>query len=582
MRHEHKGRVISLFWVLLLYALFLTSRLFKLQVSDHNHYREWADAQHLGRAELPTLRGEIRDRNGVVLAQSVSRWSVAIDPKLLRKRGHSKAATALLSDCLALDPPTLRALMEGPERFRWVARKVTEQEALAVRSADVEGVFLRRELTPGKRYYPKGRLASILLGSTGIDDQGLDGIEATFDSPLSGSPGLLQAFVDRDGWATIDDPAAVIRRAENGHHVVLTIDESIQYVAEQELAEQVQAYEAVGGMVIVMDARSAEILALAIHPGFAAADAASVSPERKRNRALTDPYEPGSTFKLFLAAAALECGVSPNHRFRSGGVLRVDGWDIHNASDGLHAGALETLEDILAYSFNIGTATVALHIGRDAFYRELRRFGFGQRTGIELVGESEGLLAEGREWARIHTATISFGQGLACTPIQLVSAAQAVANGGIRVKPTVARAIVDSEGTVVRRFEPEVLGRSTSAETSRQLLAMMENVCLNGTGKRALVPGFRVGGKTGTAQLVENGVYSPNQFIASFLGVAPINDPRIVVLVKIDKPSVQWGGTVAAPVFSHVAQHALWRLGVATSAEDSLGKMREGPSVESW
>lgn len=565
MYQEQKGRVVGLFWLLTLYALLLGGRLFRLQYLEHGKYKQRAEAQQLGRAELSALRGEIRDRNGVVLAKSLARPSVATNPQRLQELGGVEEAVQRLSSCLELDSDELRTALESPTTFRWVARKISQDQALKIKAAAIDGVFVTHEVTPGRRYYPKGRLASPILGFTGIDDQGLDGLEASYNRQLSGSPGFLHAFMDLDGWATIDDPAAAVRRAQPGHHVILTIDESIQFVAQRELDKQVEAYHAEGGIVMVLDARTAEVLALAISPGFPAQDFSSVSPGMRRNRALTDPYEPGSTFKVFLAAAALEAGVSVDSKFPSGGVLRVDGWNIYNANDGLHAGALETLTDILAFSFNIGTSNVALHIGREAFYRSLVGFGFGRRTGINLMGESEGLMTPGQDWADINTATISFGQGIACTPLQLVSAMQAIANGGVRVKPRIVRAIVDSEGSVVERFESEVIGRSCSAKTSKQVLEILENVCVNGTGKRAQVQGFRVGGKTGTAQLVENGVYSADKFIASFLGVAPVDDPRVVVLVKIEKPSVQWGGTVAAPVFSRVTEKALWKLGVPSS-----------------
>jgi cell division protein FtsI/penicillin-binding protein 2 len=561
LTRQHE-RIISLFWLFILFALFLCARLVKLQYIDHAFYRERADAQHLGHAELPAMRGEIRDRHNVVLAKSISRWSVAINPLVLKINPDVKSTTSALSRLLDLDEHWFHEVAETSGTFAWVSRKVTQEQAESVLALDTEGVFLALEPTPGKRYYPKGDLGSHLLGATGVDDQGLDGIESSFEKYLSGSPGMLKAFVDRDGWATLEDPAAMIRPARAGNNVVLTIDETIQYVAEKELAIQVEEYNATGGIVLVMDARSGEILAMAVNPTFPTKEFSSTPQASRRNRSITDPYEPGSTFKIFLAAAALESGVSQDGRFRSGGVLRVDGWSIHNANDGLHAGAMENLRDILAYSFNVGTASVALHIGKAAYYKSLVGFGFGSQTGVDLVGESEGILHDASEWADINTATISFGQGVACTPLQLVSALQGLVNGGIRMKPKLVRAIVDSDNNVVTRFEPQALGRVASAKVSRQMLEILENVCQNGTGKKANVKGYRVGGKTGTAQLVENGVYSPNKFIASFLGVAPVNDPRIVILVIIEKPSVQWGGVVAAPVFSRVAEKALWKLGV--------------------
>ncbi len=558
----NRGRVITLFWLFAGFAGLLSGRLVKLQYVDHDYYLKRADAQHLGEAELPALRGEIRDRNNVVLATSIARWSVAVNPEEVQSGGEIDKAVEVLSKSLHRPAKEVRSVLERPGTFGWISRKVKDDEATAVREAGIKGVFLVREPTPGKRYYPKGNLASHLLGATGVDDQGLDGMESSYEQHLSGTPGILRAFMDRDGWATLEHPTALIKPAEPGHNVILTIDETIQYVAQRELARTVKEYHATGGIVMVMDARNGEILAMAINPDFPAKDFANVKPEIRRNRSVTDPYEPGSTFKVFLAAAAIDSGVTPTQTFRSGGIMSVGGWTIHNANDGLYAGAMETLKEIIAYSFNVGTASVALHIGKDAYYEHLLKFGFGGRPGIDLVGESGGILADAKDWAPINTATISFGQGVAVTPVQLISGMQSVVNGGVRMKPRVVKAITDHEGNIVERFEPEVLGQTISPESSRKMLEILENVCENGTGKRARIPGYRVGGKTGTAQLVENGVYAPGDYIASFLGVAPIDDPRIVVLVKIEKPHPYWGGLVAGPVFKRVAEPALWKLGV--------------------
>lgn len=569
----NRGRVITLFWLFACFACLIGLRLFKLQWVDHKRYLERADAQHLGEAELPAIRGEIRDRNNVVLATSIARWSVAVNPEILANKGTEDKAVDSLAAILQLKPEVVREVIERPGTFGWVARKVRDKEAKRVRELAMEGVFLVKEPTPGKRYYPKGNLASHLMGTTGVDDQGLDGLEGAYESTLSGRPGLLRAFMDRDGWATLEHPTALIRPAEVGNNVILTIDETIQYVAERELARQVKDFNAEGGIILVMDARNADILAMAINPTFAAQDFGKVKPETRRNRAVTDPYEPGSTFKVFLAAAALNAGMQPSDMFASSGVLSFGGWIIQNANDGLDAAGMETIKDIIAYSFNVGTANIAFALGKEKFSKHLDDFGFGHLTGIDLVGESEGILAPVKDWEKLNLATISFGQGVAVTPVQLVSAMQAVANGGIRMRPRVVQAITDSDGNVVERFEPVELSRPITPDTSKKMLDILENVCEKGTGKRARIPGYRVGGKTGTAQLVENGVYADGDYVASFLGVAPIEDPRIVVLIKIEKPQPYWGGVVAAPVFSRVAEKALWKLGVKPDAKLAKRKL---------
>lgn len=554
--------MISLFWLFAGFACILGIRLFKLQWVDHKRYLDRADAQHLGEAELPAIRGEIRDRNNVVLATSIARWSVAVNPEVLAAKHNKDKAVDGLATILKQKPETVREVVSRPGTFGWVSRKVRDNEAKLIRELKLEGVFLVKEPTPGRRYYPKGNLGSHLLGTTGVDDQGLDGLEGAWEHYLRGKPGILRAFMDRDGWATLEHPTALIKPAEVGNNVILTIDETIQYVAERELAKQVKDYNATGGIILVMDAKNGDVLAMAMNPTFAAQDFGKVKPEVRRNRAITDPYEPGSTFKVFLAASALDTGLQPTDVFPSSGVLSFGGWVIQNANDGLDAAGVETIKDIIAFSFNVGTANIAFAIGKNAFSDHLDGFGFGHLTGIDLVGESEGILAPVKDWEKLNLATISFGQGVAVTPIQLVSAMQAVVNGGIRMKPRVVSAITDEEGRVVERFEAEEIGRPITPDTSKKMLDILENVCEKGTGKRARIPGYRVGGKTGTAQLVENGVYAEGDYVASFLGVAPIDDPRIVVLIKIEKPQPYWGGVVAAPVFNRVAEKALWKLGV--------------------
>jgi stage V sporulation protein D (sporulation-specific penicillin-binding protein) len=571
----NRGRVITLFWLFAGFACILGVRLVKLQWVDHKKYLARADAQHLGEAELPAIRGEIRDRNNVVLATSIARWSVAVNPEVLASKHNQDKAVDSLAMILKLKPETVREVVERPGTFGWVSRKVRDPEARKVRELGLEGVFLVKEPTPGKRYYPKGNLASHLMGTTGVDDQGLDGLEGFWDQTLRGRPGLLRAFMDRDGWATLEHPTALIRPAEVGNNVILTIDETIQYVAERELAKQVKDYNAEGGIILVMDARNGDVLAMALNPTFATEDFGKVKAEVRRNRAVTDPYEPGSTFKVFAAAAALNSGFSPSDVFPSSGVLSFGGWIIQNANDGLDAAGVETIKDIVAYSFNVGTANMAFALGKEKFSAHLDEFGFGHLTGIDLVGESEGILAPVQDWEKLNLATISFGQGVAVTPIQLVSAMQAVVNGGIRMRPRVVKAITNHEGQVVERFEPEEISRPITPDTSRKMLDILENVCEKGTGKRARIPGYRVGGKTGTAQLVENGVYAEGDYVASFLGVAPIDDPRIVMLVKIEKPQPYWGGVVAAPVFNRVGEKALWKLGVKPDPKLLKRKMDE-------
>lgn len=552
-----RNRLIAMFWLFAGAYLLVACRLFTLQVLQQDKFGTIARHQQEGQIEIPALRGDIRDRNNIVLATSLSLNSVAINPSEVKDR---EATARALSKLLNKKKEDLDRILASGATFAWGERKVEDKVADQVRELNLPGVFLLKEQT-GQRFYPKGRLASHLIGATGTDDQGLDGLEGTWDHTLGGKVGLAQVFLDRDGYS-MPDTAMLIRPAQEGHSVILTIDETIQYVAQRELARCVKESNAKGGVCLVMDAKTGEMLAWAVAPDFPADKFSEVPASLRRNRAITDPYEPGSTFKVFSIATAINNGVEPDDLFPSGGVMMIDGWSIHNANDGLDAGGVETVRDILTFSFNVGTANIALQVGRKKVGEGLEAFGFGQLTGIDLTGESEGIVNPYKGWANIDLATTSFGQSVGVTPIQLVSAMQAIANNGVRMRPHVVKAVVDHDGNVIKRVEPEVLNRPVTEATARKVRDILLNVCEKGTGKRAKVPGYLVGGKTGTAQVVENGGYGSN-YIASFLGVAPVDNPRIVCLIKIEHPTpVYWGGVVAAPVFHNVAKEALWKLGV--------------------
>lgn len=574
-----RNRLIFLFWLFTSFYVLLLARLANLQWLKNERFAKLARAQQEGDIEVPALRGDIRDRNGVVLASSVSLFSVAVNPTEVK---DVEGATRRLSALLKQSPADIRsALAAKKTTFQWLARKVPDEISTSLKKEPVAGVFLLREPTPGRRFYPKGRLASHLLGATGVDEQGLDGLEAAYDEYLGGSPGLLRTLMDRDGWMIPVATQRLIKKAVPGRHLVLTLDETIQYVAERELAAAVKMRNARGGICIVMDVKTGGILAMAVMPDFEADQFTSVPAAVRRNRALTDPYEPGSTFKVFLAAAAVNSGVSPTERFVSGGVLNFGGWTIHNANDGLDAAGYETLADIIAYSFNVGTTSVAMRIGKKAYAKHLEEFGFGSRTGIDLNGEEPGILAPVKDWADINLATISFGQGVAVTPLQLVSGLQAICNGGVRLKPHVVQEVLNPDGSSYKKIAPKVIGHPITAESAKTMIDILQGVVYKGTGKHAQVPGYRVGGKTGTAQVCYNGAYAPGKYIGSFLGLAPAEDPRIAILVKIEEPTpIYWGGTVAGPVFSRVAQESMWKLGISPSHPEEISSAQGGQNGE--
>ena len=563
-----RGRLIALFWLFAFLYMLLMGRLAHLQYFDNAAYAAMAKAQQETVVQINAVRGDIRDCNNAVLARSLVLTSIAVNPNLVENKPQ---AASLLASAIGIGEKDLLKTLGFPCTFQWVARKVPDEIAKKVEELKVPGVFLIKEPTPGRRYYPKGRLLSQLLGATGVDDQGLDGLEGSYDKYLGGEPGKIRSFVDRDGWIMPVGENGVVKKTVPGRHLVLTIDEGIQYVAERELAKAVKERHAKGGICIVMDVKTGGLLAMAIAPDFPASDFAKVPPALRRNRAITDPYEPGSTFKVFLASAAVVAGVSPEERFQSGGVLSIGGWTIHNAMDGLEAAGSETLSDIIAFSFNVGTASVAMRIGKKNLSKTLDAFGFGQCTGVDLQGEAEGILAPVKTWSDINTATISFGQGVAVTPLQLVSALQAVGNKGVRLRPHVVKAIINPDGTIYKEVKPKAISRPLTPDQAQRVIGILRGVCDKGTGKKANVPGYRVCGKTGTAQVVRGGVYDGAAFIGSFLGMAPADDPRLAILVKIEEPTpVYWGGVVAGPVFKAVAQESLWRLGIAPSHPEEI------------
>lgn len=562
---QFRERTIHVFLAVTVCFLFVVGRQVWLQCYQHDYYLEQGIKYQKSQEVVRTIRGDIRDRNGEPLATSTRSRSIAFRPNEIVDRLATAQTLARI-----LNKPAdriLTRLMTG-SGYDYVARKAPDaavEEILRLKSNPtgdenfvdpLPGIEIENEYT-GQRFYPKGRLASHVLGGAGVDEQGLGGIEASYDRRLAGRLGLVVRSIDVGGMSIPTDPI-VKQEPVDGCHVVLTIDETIQYIVEAELAKQVKDYHAKGGICIVMNAKTAEVLAMAVNPDFVPNDFTTPDSIRK-NRAVTDSYEPGSTFKVFLAGAALAAGVQPSDSFYCPGTLMIDGWPVSNANDGLSAGGSETLADILAFSFNTGTASVAMSIGRDKLGQGLERFGFGKPTGVGLQGEEYGLLADYHNWAKINTATISFGQGVSATPIQLVSAMQSVTNDGIRMQPSIVKSVLKPNGQIFSKTEPRQLCRTLTSKQAAQLREMLTGVVTYGTGKAARVPGYLVAGKTGTAQVVsKNGGYADGRYIAGFLGFAPVEDPEIVVLVKIEEPTpVYWGGVVAGPVFSNICKKVL-------------------------
>ncbi len=571
-----KGRLILSLVILALWTGGIVYRLAQLQIRDHEHYSLRAQGQHHRKVELQAPRGTIFDARGRELAVSLEVDSVWVDPSRVE---DTAAMASQLSEVLKIDRKALARSMDSAREFAWVARLLDPPQAAAVRELRLPGVGYLKE---SKRYYPMRQVASQVVGFAGVDNRGLEGIEGTYNNLVAGK--AAQRGVLRDARrGTVLLPSLSFRDPEPGSDLYLTIDVWIQYLLEKELAAAVERTEAKGGTALILDPHSGAILAMASVPTFDPNHFGDYGREQWRNRAVTDSLEPGSTFKMVTAAAALEANlVDPSDIFDcERGSVVVMGKRIrdHHSFDQL------TFREIIAKSSNVGAIKLGLLVGESALYDQIRRFGFGRLTGVDLPGESAGLLQPVERWYKRAVAYISFGQGLSVTSLQLASAFAAVANGGLLYRPYVVEAVAKDGVRVPVEGKPEVMGRAVSAATARTLERLLEAVVEEGTGKKAAIDGYRVAGKTGTAQkAAAGGGYAQGRYVASFVGFAPARRPRLVGLVALDEPNPRigyHGGGVAAPVFSAVVGPALLYLGVLPEREPmEVWPGQKGPSEQ--
>lgn len=538
-------------------------RLGELQLVQAEELARRAARQHEKAIPLEGERGDILDRNGRVLATNVEVPSVYAVPTLI---GDVRAAARRLARTLALNEAALLRRLGAGKSFAWVARKIDPDKAEAVRALDLPGVGFAAE---SERFYPKRLLLGHILGFTGVDDDGLEGLERKYNAALQGAPGEIVMTRDALGRPVL--PRAPARPAARGADLVLTIDEVVQHVAERELEAAVTGTGAEAGSVIVLDPSTGEVLALAVRPGFNPNRIGAQQPEQWRNRTITDLYEPGSTFKIVTAAAALEEGATrPDELFFcENGKYRIGIQVIH---DHEKHGWL-TFQQVIQKSSNIGLVKVASRLGAQRLHRWARVFGFGERTGVDLAGEAAGSVKPVASWSGRTLASIAIGQEIGATPLQVATAMAAVANGGWLMRPYVV-AEVRAEGKSVERVAPQPRRRVMSERTAAALTTMLATVTQpGGTGEKAAIAGYNAAGKTGTAQKIDpaTGRYASDRFVVSFAGFAPIEDPRVVVLVVIDSPKgVAWGGSIAAPVFRAVVQSVLPYLGVRPTNQETL------------
>ncbi|MEQ9618194.1 MAG: penicillin-binding transpeptidase domain-containing protein [Deltaproteobacteria bacterium] len=562
-RPKWKMSVIGAF-VLVLFAL-VCFKAFELQVIDRDRAFKVARKQHHGSSTLLPRRGKILDRNMKELAVNVEIKSVFVNPYNIKNPEEFSKA---LSGKLEIPEKKLLKRASSKSSFVWLKRLVDPAVTSELESMDIEGLGYIEE---PKRVYPNGPLMGQVLGFTNIDSTGIEGLEYRYDSLLIGKPGKIILKRDAYGRRIINNPDIVESFGEektSGHSIVLTIDSQIQHIVERELKDGIEKMSGEKGMAILMDPESGEVLAMASYPFLDPNNYGEYPQENRRNLPIWYTYEPGSTMKVFLVASAIQDKkASPESQFFCENGRRKVGARV--IRDVKPYGTL-TLADIVRVSSNIGASKVGELLGKETYYQYLKKFGFGEKSGIDLPGESSGKLLSPKKWGKIELATISFGQGVSVTSLQLVSALSAIANGGYLMKPHIVKRIISSDGTVIREKKPEVVNRVLSYDTSVKMTRILERVVEEGTGKKAAIPGFTVGGKTGTAQIPDpvNGGYYNDRFIASFIGFAPTDDPKIVLAVVVEAPKkMTHGGSVAAPIFRQVAEKVLFHLGASPNKE---------------
>jgi len=552
-------RLYLLAVVLFAWISIICFRLVRLQIVKYGEFVQRAERQQNRTIPVQPRRGNIYDRNGYAVAMTIDVDSVFAVPSEV----HDPGVTAtLLGKVLDMDPQEIVARLASSRNFAYIKRKVDADTAHRVKELNLRGIYFRKE---PKRFYPKHELAAQVLGYVGMDDEGLGGLEREFDDDLRGIPGQELISVDaRRKWFS-----RVERPPDPGQNLVLTIDEIIQYIAEKELDQGMQDTHSIAGTVVVENPRTGEILALANRPTFNPNSFGTVPAEALKNRAVSDIYEPGSVFKIVTYSAAIDQHIiTPDDKVDcQHGAIDVFGMKIHDHE----SLGVVTMAEALAHSSDVAAIKVGMRVGQDKLYHYIRDYGFGQQTGIELPGETRGLSKPVNHWSKVSIGAISMGQEIGVTPLQSISLVSTIANDGVYTPPRVVAGELppDSKALPVV-FRPAPQHRVISAMTAAQMKKMLEGVVLDGTARRALLDGYTVAGKTGTAQKVDpaTGAYSKTKYVASFIGFSPVNTPAVTIAVILDSPvGLHQGGQVCAPVFKRIAQQVLEYLHVPHDLE---------------
>lgn len=566
-----KRKVLGLFILSVLLFLGLLGRLVWVQFVNGEKYGELALEARLRGIKVESKRGTIFDRNGETLALSVSADSVYAIPSEIKQ---PEETARLLAPVLNMTHDELLKKLTKQQFHVYLQLKIPAAAAQQIREMKLPGIGLEEK---SQRYYPFGSLASHVLGFAGVDNQGLYGLEVTYEKYLRGKPGRIVVEYDARGQ---EIPGALHKYIPplDGDNLVLTLDRTIQHLAERELEKALSANLAKRAIIIVMDVATGGILAMATKPDFDPNHPFDFTPELWRNAAVSDSYEPGSTFKAITLTAALEEGITNIHdRFYCPGSIKIPGSSIRCT----RGHGSQSLAEIVQNSCNVGFVTLGLRLGQERFYKYLRQFSFGQKTGIDFPGEAAGILIPEARVKSVDLARIAFGQAVSITPLQLVAAVSAIANNGLYHEPHFAKELVDAAGNILIEFAATPPRRVVSERTAIVVRELLEGVVNNGTGRNAHIEGYRAAGKTGTAQKVIGGRYVPGKYYASFLGFAPADTPRLAALVVIDEPggASYYGGQIAAPVFQSVVGAALQYLGEPRRSPAGGGKSGSGATV---
>jgi cell division protein FtsI (penicillin-binding protein 3) len=563
MRDEPKKRVkIRIFTLLVFFYLGfigIALRTYQLQVIEAPRLQALARQQYVRKFALKSPRGVIYDRNRSELAVNRRGYSIARTEKLKDPQG----VASKLAPLLGMDRERLARKLGENENFVWLSRQVSEEQGEAVKVLGLEGIAV---LPEERRFYPGGEILGQILGFTGLDGEGLEGLEKYYERELRGRPRYLT--VERDNRGALMMFSEDEDKTDQPASLVLTIDQALQHLAEQKVKDAVLAHGAKRGCLLAMDPRRGNILALAIYPYFNPNYYSNYRGRDWRVWPLTEVYEPGSTFKVITFASAIEEGrLKPEDKINcENGNYVINGDTIHD----MHNYDILSAADVLAKSSNIGAAKVAERLGSELFRNHILQFGFGQKTGIDFPADAKGLVRPLRQWYPITLRTIGFGQGISVTPLQMLVALSAIANGGELVRPFLAEKLVYADGSEHILNRPLATRRVISQQTSEKMKELLVRVVTEGTGKNAAIPGYTVAGKTGTAQKARSGYagYEPGKWVCSFMGFAPAEDPKLAMIVLIDEPRTDYatGGLIAAPVFQEVMKYALTTMSILPDA----------------